>query len=286
MDIKGAFQKKADAVKDNLREKKWYKHLKTINEHKLQVGKNCFRCGLYKQGILHDLSKYSWTEFSVGAKYYQGNRSPNEAEREDKGYTSSWLHHKGRNKHHLEYWLDYDLDKRDGSVTGMKMPDLYIIEMFCDRVAASKIYHKDDYTDSSPLEYYLNGKSKNILHPYTKEKLERLLYMLAEKGEDYTFEYAKRYVKGYRAYLKRQKYKSRLQKSYAKKYEKKLDRKLDYLRAKDLENFTDHKYENRYKNKLVKKYNKKINSKYNRRMNSDVKKLRKVEENQNPKQES
>ena len=65
-----------------------------------------------------------------------------------------------------------------------------------------------------------------------------------------------------------------------------LDKKLDYLRAKDLENFTDHKYENRYKNKLVKKYNKKINSKYNRRMNSDVKKLRKVEENQNPKQES
>ena len=273
MDIKGFIHNKKAAICDQ----KWFKHLKTINEHKLQVGKNCFRCGLYKQGILHDLSKYSWTEFSVGAKYYQGNRSPNEAERDDIGYTSSWLHHKGRNKHHLEYWLDYDLDKKDGSVTGMKMPDNYIVEMFCDRVAASKIYLKDKYRDDSPLNYYLGKNSKNILHPYTREKLERLLYMLAEKGEDYTFEYAKRYVEGYKAYNKRKKYKSKLQKKYAKRYEKRLDRKLDALRAKDLENFTDHKYENRYKNKLVKKYNKRLNKKYTRRMNSDVKKLRKPE---------
>ncbi len=179
---------------------KWLEHLKTVNNHKIEVGKNCFRCGLYYQGIMHDLSKYTWTEFSVGAKYFQGNRSPNEAEREDKGYTSSWLHHKGRNKHHLEYWLDYDLVKKDGSVTGMKMPDNYIVEMFCDRVAASKIYLKDKYTDRSALDYYLKGKSKNLLHPYTKKRLETLLYMLAEQGEDVTFEYARRYMKAYRQY--------------------------------------------------------------------------------------
>ena len=85
---------------------KWLEHLKTITAHKIMVMRHCFAVGLYKQGLLHDLSKYSWTEFSMGAKYYQGNRSPNDAEREDKGYTSSWLHHKGRNKHHLEYWVD------------------------------------------------------------------------------------------------------------------------------------------------------------------------------------
>ena len=179
---------------------KWLEHLKTINKHKLEVGKNCFRCGLYYQGIMHDLSKYSWTEFSVGAKYFQGNRRPNEAEREDKGYTSSWLHHKGRNKHHLEYWIDYDLEKRDGSMTGMKMPDNYIVEMFCDRVAASKIYKKEKYNDSSALEYFLNGKSKGILHPYTRKRLEMLLRMLAEKGEDETFRYARNYMKAYRRY--------------------------------------------------------------------------------------
>ena len=177
---------------------KWLEHLKTINHHKLEVGKNCFRCGLYYQGIMHDLSKYSWTEFSVGAKYFQGNRSPNEAEREEKGYTSSWLHHKGRNKHHLEYWIDYDLKKRDGTMVGMKMPDNYIVEMFCDRVAASKIYRKEEYTDRSALDYYMNGKSKGAMHPYVRRQLEKLLTMLAEKGEEETFAYARLYMKAYR----------------------------------------------------------------------------------------
>ena len=77
-------------------------HFKTITKHKLMVMKYCFRIGLYRQGLLHDLSKYSWTEFSVGCKYYQGNRSPNNAEREDTGLSTSWIHHYGRNKHHFE----------------------------------------------------------------------------------------------------------------------------------------------------------------------------------------
>ena len=184
---------------------KWYLHLKTINAHRRLVRKYCFKCGLYYQGLTHDLSKYSWTEFSVGAKYYQGNRSPNDAEREDKGYTSSWLHHKGRNKHHLEYWIDYDL--KNGGMCGMKMPDNYIVEMFCDRVAASKIYKKEDYTDDTPLNYFLKGKSKVMLHPYSRKKLEMLLRMLAEKGEDETFRYARKYMDAYRKYKHRQRIK-------------------------------------------------------------------------------
>ena len=75
-----------------------WKHFKTITHHKILVAKGCFKVGLYKQGLLHDMSKYSPTEFWVGAKYYQGTRSPNNAEREDIGYSSAWLHHKGRNK--------------------------------------------------------------------------------------------------------------------------------------------------------------------------------------------
>ena len=218
----------------NIKEQKWYKHLKTINEHKIEVGKNCFRCGLYKQGILHDLSKYSPTEFLVGAKYYQGTRSPNDAEREDKGYTSSWLHHKGRNKHHLEYWLDYDLEKRDGSMVGMKMPDNYIVEMFCDRVAASKIYHKNDYTDRTALDYFLNGKSKGAMHPYVRKKVHLLLNMLAEEGEEKTFRYAKRYMKEYKKYIKRQNYKKKLEKKLEDKYADKAQKRLDKKYGKRL----------------------------------------------------
>lgn len=167
---------------------KWLEHLKTINRHKMLVLRHCFAVGLYRQGILHDLSKYSWTEFSVGAKYYQGNRSPNDAEREDKGYTSAWLHHKGRNKHHLEYWIDYSLDKSKGLV-GMEMPKEYVIEMFCDRIAACKIYNKDNYNQRQPLEYYMRGRAGKLLHPASKKLLEKYLKMLADKGEEYTFRY-------------------------------------------------------------------------------------------------
>ena len=109
-------------------------HFETITRHKLLVMKYCFACGLYEQGLAHDLSKYSPTEFIPGCIYYQGDHSPNEAEREARGYTSAWLHHKGRNKHHLEYWIDYSTTKT--GLTGMKIPLRYVCEMVCDRVAA------------------------------------------------------------------------------------------------------------------------------------------------------
>ena len=180
-----------------------YNHLKTITRHKVEVGKNCFRCGLYRQGILHDLSKYGPSEFLMGVKYYQGNRSPNDAEREDKGLTTAWLHHKGRNKHHLEYWVDYSADRSVPGMVGMKMPDNYIVEMFCDRIAASKIYQKEKYTDRSALDYFYKGRSHTMLHPYSAKKLEMLLKMLAEEGEEATFRYVRRYMQAYRQYKRR-----------------------------------------------------------------------------------
>ena len=184
-------------------------HLKTILHHKRLVREGCFKAGIYWQGITHDLSKFSPTEFWVGARYFQGDRSPNNAQREDIGLSTAWLHHKGRNKHHIEYWIDYGLDE-GSTMIGMKMPVRYVVEMFCDRVDASKIYKKDAYTDRSPLEYYMKGKGKHMLHPYSKKQLERLLYMLAEKGEEETFAYARRYMKAYRKYLRRRKSKSKM----------------------------------------------------------------------------
>ena len=166
-----------------------WKHFCTITRHKNLVLAGCFKIGLYKQGLLHDLSKYSPTEFIVGCKYYKGYMSPNNAERMDRGYSSAWLHHKGRNKHHLEYWIDYDLEK-DG-MTGMKMPVKYVVEMFCDRVAASKNYNRGTYNDTFPLAYYEKGKSKYLLHPETAALLENLLERLAQQGEDAVFEYIK-----------------------------------------------------------------------------------------------
>ena len=160
-------------------------HFKTITSHKFLVMKYCFKVGLYKQGLMHDLSKYSPTEFMVGAKYYQGTRSPNNAEREATGVSTSWLHHKGRNKHHWEYWLDFGVD----GIYACKMPTNYVIEMFCDRVAASMIYQKEKYTDSSALEYYENGRGKILIHPETDALIHHLLKYLSEHGLDQTIHY-------------------------------------------------------------------------------------------------
>ena len=135
-------------------------HLCTITHHRHMVMRFCFCVGLYRQGLLHDLSKYSWTEFRVGCKYYQGTRSPNNAEREETGYSRAWLHHKGRNRHHYEYWIDYSMKPGEGMI-GLEMPVNYVVEMFLDRIAASKIYERDAYTDRSPLRYYERGAGRN-----------------------------------------------------------------------------------------------------------------------------
>lgn len=171
---------------------KAWKHFKTITYHKYLVMKGCFKVGLYKQGLTHDLSKYMPSEFWVGVKYYQGNRSPNNAEREAIGYSSAWLHHKGRNRHHYEYWIDYSTKDIKGGMCPAPMPTKYIAEMLMDRIAACKVYNGNKYTNSSPWEYYSLGREKAPIHPETKEVLEKLLLMLAEQGEEKTFAYIRR----------------------------------------------------------------------------------------------
>lgn len=183
------------------------RHFITITHHKILVMQGCFRIGLYKQGLLHDMSKYSPTEFLVGCRYYKGYMSPNNAERADRGYSSAWLHHKGRNKHHLEYWIDYAVsngdDKAHTKMEGMKMPIKYVCEMFIDRVSASKNYQKEKYTDKSALEYYEKSVDHYMIHPDTKAMLEYLLVMLSVKGEEYTYSYIKKEVlKGHIQYEK------------------------------------------------------------------------------------
>ncbi len=169
-------------------------HFITITKHKELVRQGCFAVGLYRQGLMHDLSKYTPTEFWVGAKFYQGTRSPNNAEREDKGYSAAWLHHKGRNKHHYEYWIDYSSRSAPKGMHGMMpapMPTKYLVEMLMDRIAACKIYNKSDYTTSSPLEYYNKGMEPAPLHPKTKAFLEMFLLMIKVWGEERTFTFIK-----------------------------------------------------------------------------------------------
>ena len=169
-----------------------WKHFCTITKHRWAVRKGCFAVGLYWQGLTHDLSKYSPAEFISGVKYYQGTRSPNSRERELIGYSTAWMHHKGRNKHHFEYWIDFAPKSdpaRRWQLVGNRMPLCYLVEMVMDRIAASKVYQGKDYTEASAWEYYCRGKDYLMMHPQTKHQLEYLLLMLKEKGEKKTFAY-------------------------------------------------------------------------------------------------
>ena len=171
-------------------------HFNTITTHRHMVMIHCFKCGLYKQGLLHDLSKYSPTEFIPSVKYYQGYRSPISKEKELKGYSECWLHHKGRNKHHWEYWTDRL--GNDEHTSSIEMPFEYLLESACDKIAASKVYNKEKYTDEFPLNYLNRSYEKKAMHPNTARDLEILLTYLKENGEKKAFAYYKSLYKDYR----------------------------------------------------------------------------------------
>lgn len=172
-------------------------HLKTVLHHKKLVAQGCFAVGLYSQGILHDLSKFEPSEMLNGFRYYQGGtQSPNNGERAVRGYSEAWIHHKGRNRHHFEYWSDYNIEAAKAGkypVLPVQMPRRYVAEMLMDRIAASKTYMKDAYTDASPLQYYRGGRAKELMHPQTSAELERLLKILASRGEEECFRFVREY---------------------------------------------------------------------------------------------
>ena len=166
-------------------------HFSTITHHKMLVMKTCFKVGLYKQGLLHDLSKYTPIEFIPGVIYYQGDRSPINREKELKTCSRGWLHHKGRNLHHFEYWIDYAVNPKDGFI-GAKMPKRFVAEMVIDRISASRNYQKENYTCRSAWEYYARAKDVYVMNDETRFLLEYLLKMTAAKGEAYTFSYMRK----------------------------------------------------------------------------------------------
>ncbi len=165
------------------------KHFKTVQQHRREVRRCCFKVGIPLQGIFHDLSKFSPTEFIPGAKYYIGTKSPNVIERQCKGHSLAWMHHQGRNKHHFEYWMDYHVNGKGKQP--VKMPLRYLKEMFCDRIAASKVYQGVNYRNDAPLNYFLKGGAKKLMHPTTAKWLEIWLEILANEGEEVAFSYVK-----------------------------------------------------------------------------------------------
>lgn len=158
-----------------------WKHLRTIARHRCLVLRGCFAVGLYWQGLTHDLSKFSSTEFWAGAKYFQGNRSPNAAQRDAEGCSEAWMHHKGRNRHHFEYWTD--IQKGKEGYQPVPMPLRYAIESVMDHIAASVVYKGKDYFPGCELEYIARSNEVKHMHPDTYALITDLLTTLRDKGE-------------------------------------------------------------------------------------------------------
>ncbi len=171
----------------------FFRHLGTVCKHRHLVFLHCVKCGIGWQGFVHDLSKFSLTEFWRGAKYWNGDHSPNEKERELFGYSAAWMHHKGRNKHHYEYWTD--IDPTTGGYKAYPMPVRYVAEMFCDRVAASKTYLGGAYEDGAAYTYFTTRRAKNFMAPETAALLLSWLTALKEHGEKEAFRMVKQAVK-------------------------------------------------------------------------------------------
>ena len=155
------------------------KHFKTVCKHKAVVFHECRKCGLWWRGLVHDLSKFSPTEFVPSARYFQGNKSPIEAEKRVKGYSLAWQHHMGHNPHHWEYWIDYG---KDGGIITVKIPFKYVVEMVCDWIGAGKVYSGENWTQDAPLDYYNRVRKGRYFHPETEALLLGFLKCIRDEG--------------------------------------------------------------------------------------------------------
>lgn len=158
---------------------KYWQHFKIITKHKWVVMMNCFHCKLYWRGLVHDLSKYGPTEFFSSARYFQGTRSPIDAEKEATGYSLAWQHHKGHNPHHWEYWIDNVGTYKNDHI---KVPYKYVVEMICDWIGAGQVYSKEKWTQHEPLQYYNKVKSSRIIHPETERLILMFLNIIDKQG--------------------------------------------------------------------------------------------------------
>lgn len=162
---------------------KYINFYKTIHKHRKLVRQLCFKCGFYKRGLLHDLSKFSKTEFWSSARYFNGSQSPINIEKREKGYSLAWQHHKGHNPHHWEYWID-NVGTRTN--TPIEIPYEYVVEMICDWVSAGIVYsgRRCDYNKpySDPKKYHEAHKSERIIHPKTSELIDTFLNTIEKEG--------------------------------------------------------------------------------------------------------
>lgn len=153
------------------------KHFMVITKHKWVVFKLCCKVGQPWRGLVHDLSKYSPTEFWEGVKYFNGKHSPISDCKKDIGYSNAWLHHRGRNKHHTDYWVDLNSPNKTPII-----PYKYVAEMICDKLAAGIIYKGKEWTKEYELKYWTYERDKTLVNEQVDKMITEVLTLVSENG--------------------------------------------------------------------------------------------------------
>ena len=154
-----------------------FKHFAKICKHKRWVFHYCRKVGITWRGIKHDMSKFSPTEFWESVKYYQGTSSPIDAAKKDKGWSKAWMHHKGRNTHHYEYWTD----NFDHGGVALIMPFDDALELLCDYLAAGRAYMGKGFSYSAEFNWWKKKNEKPLkMHPVVNWFVSITLADLAE----------------------------------------------------------------------------------------------------------
>ena len=156
------------------------KHFKLISKHKYYVFKNCWKAGLIWRGIKHDLSKYSPTEFLESVRYFSGDRSPIDNCKEINGWSRAWMHHKCRNTHHFEYYID----NINGEQIAIQMPFKDAAELICDYLGAGQAYMKKNFSYEKEYNWW-QKKKKNLglIHNQTKIFIDIVFEELKENSD-------------------------------------------------------------------------------------------------------
>ena len=173
----GSMKKKKKNNKYKITVRKFFGHLHVVNKHRFKVFCLCCRAGVVWRGLTHDLSKYSCTEFFESVRYFVGDRSPIMVCKKVNGYSKAWLHHKGRNKHHHEYWYDYAAPDKTPII-----PYSYFVEMVCDMLAAGMTYQGKKWNNEYELNYWMNKIEECKINPKLDFLLTKIFTDISSEG--------------------------------------------------------------------------------------------------------
>lgn len=155
--------------------RKYFQYLRYVIRHKWFVLVECFKFGIYWQGLIHDISKFLPSEFLPYMEHFFGSKIGISRGRDETGYYKptdtgdaafdfAWLLHQKRNKHHWQWWC---LPEDEGGIKVLEMPLKYRKEMLSDWRGAGRAQGTP-----SVNKWYEKNKSRMSLGSDTREWIE------------------------------------------------------------------------------------------------------------------